>query len=152
MHVGADLTRGMGRRQAPGIALGACLQALVIMGASGGATAQVAAPPPSAMTIEEICSEPDRLVGKEVTVTGAFQGWTVAGCAFPPAAADRPVTRGDWLVRTGSACMYVTAGRPDRLQPGGAQDLGRPIELRAVVMRDRTGGLYLSYRGARTLP
>ena len=101
------------------------------------------------LMIREICAESGRYVGQVVTLRGHFQGWQVAECRFPEGAANQPRTRGDWLIRTGDDCVYVTGGVPKDFDPMRPENIGRRIELEAEVMRGEDRKVYLAYRNSR---
>lgn len=99
--------------------------------------------------VAEICAEPERFLNQGVTLSGLLHGTMVDGCTFPEAARTTGLTRGDWLFRTGAACMYVTAGMPpeaDLIDPAWS---GRALRLEATVMADEAGKLYLVYLNSK---
>lgn len=96
--------------------------------------------------VASLCGEPSRYLGKVVKMTGVFQGFMVTECRFPEAASAKPLTRGDWLFRTGDDCIYVTGGVPTGVDTIDPQYVGRRLELTAEVSRDESGKLYLAFR------
>lgn len=102
------------------------------------------------LSVGEIFEEPARYEGQVVMLRGIFQGWRTEGCRFP-SSASRRITRSDWLIRTETDCLYVTGGRPASLDPMFPGDVGRRIELKAIVARHEAGGLYLRYLDAHSL-
>lgn len=101
-------------------------------------------------SVAALCREPDRYAGRVVTIEGIFQGWRVADCRFLDAASPA-ITRSDWLIRTGSECLYVSGGFPRDLNPANPEDVGRQLELRAKAERNKDGKLYLKYLGSRLI-
>ena len=101
------------------------------------------------LTIGEICAGSESYIGRVVTLKGIFQGWQKIQCQFPDEAADTPLTRSDWLIRTGADCIYVTGDIPENLNPIKVENLGILVELEAEVMLSQSKKIYLVYRKSR---
>ncbi len=102
-------------------------------------------------------------VGQSLTVVGEFmRNDPQSNCAYAQAthAASPPKTSWDWLIRKDGRCMWVSRG-PD---PRGynrifgapeeildAANIGRKIEIEAVVAAKDDGRLYLTYTEGRAL-
>ena len=103
------------------------------------------------LTIQQICSNPDRYVGFEVTLQGVFLGWGMGDCQFPAGAEpNAPKTRSDWLFSTGKDCAYVTGGAP-LVSAAKKEDIGCRIEIKAMVALSEDGGVYFEYLKGRGL-
>jgi hypothetical protein len=126
--------------------VGALLPPLFLFAAGAVGTAALgAAGKMETITVDKICLKPERVIGRTVEVRGRFQGWMASDCYFPEPARTTPITRSDWLVRTGASCLYVTGGMPSGLSPANPGDIGRSIAVSTTVLRDSDGKLYLSF-------
>jgi hypothetical protein len=93
---------------------------------------------PLAPKLSDIRSKPKSLLSKTVLVSGVYCGWkapkSVPGCASGP-----PVTKSDWILSDGKACIYVTG--PSSLDP--AKDRGKRVRVLAQVRKTDKGQVYL---------
>lgn len=81
--------------------------------------------------IGAILSAPARYQGKEVSITGYFQGWNLLG----EATGKSPKTRSDWVVKDNSGAIYVSAyeALPEGLNPGSKEDTNKIVAITGVV-------------------
>ena len=110
---------------------------------------QTAAPAAKAPVPLSGMSDLSNRAGQIVRIEGTFQGWDASGCRFAEGAAAQGRTRGDWLIRSGLECFYVTGGFPPGLDALNPEHIGIPILLEANAVRDENGKLYLEYRSSR---
>jgi hypothetical protein len=96
------------------------------------------------LTVAMLCENPSRYEGQTVKLEGTYHGWRADECRLASTASPS-MTRSDWLVRTGSDCIYVTGGMPGDLDPMNPEDIGQWIVLEAVVERRDDGHIYLRY-------
>ena len=101
-------------------------------------------------TVTDICKEPERYAGQIITLDGVFQGWRADECRFPTSA-NPAITRSDWLIRTGTDCLYVTGGILAGFDSMNPDDVGRRMELKAIVMLSKNGKVYLKYLDGQPL-
>ncbi len=94
---------------------------------SGAPPAAMKGAPPS---ISRIYENPGAFDGRVVEVSGRFMGWT--GCRAP----TRMATRSDWTLADDETCIYVSGGYPPGLRPRNKKDVGRDVEIKALVIRD----------------
>ncbi len=98
------------------------------------------------VAIADLARDPARYVGETVTLEGVYQGFDVSACSFPDGARTSGLTRGDWLVRTGGDCMYVTGGVPPGVDPIDPGVVGRAVRVSATVRESDGRSLFLQYR------
>jgi hypothetical protein len=101
-------------------------------------------------TIASICKNLEGYRDQQVTIEGRFMGWR-ADFSRIPAVASKAITRSDWLFSDGSESLYVTAGRPEDLDPFDTEQIGRRMHLRATVRLTDEGKVYLEFISGRAL-
>lgn len=97
----------------------------------------------------DVFSNPASYAGQTVNVDGLFQGYRNDQCRFASTARTVGLTRGDWLVRRESNCLYVTGGMPEGLEAIDPSSIGRRIELTAQVIDGGDGKFLLKQVSAR---
>ena len=88
--------------------------------------------------VSEICANPDAYLGKTVSVSAVYYGWQPPA-GIPGSDMGPPVTRSDWAISDGKACLYATG--LNALDP--INDMGKNVRVRAKVERTEKGQLYL---------
>lgn len=96
-----------------------------------GACAEKAATAP--LTIAEITANTAAYVGKTVLLSGEYRDWE-AGHGSPP------VTRSDWILKDGTAAIYVTGKIPSGLDP--QKDMGKKVTVQGIV-KVKDGRVYI---------
>jgi hypothetical protein len=98
----------------------------------------ILAKPLSPIKLSDIKSRTTDFLNKTVLVSGIYRGWkppeSSAGCESGP-----PVTRSDWVLSDGKACIYVTG--PSSLDP--VKDRGKHVRVLAQVKKTPKGQVYL---------
>lgn len=88
---------------------------------------------------------------KTIIIRGDFLGWSMINCHFIENFAMAQTTE-DWAFRDlDSACIYVTGGHPNGLNPFDLHDRGTDIVLKARVKTQKRHRLYLEYIDALIL-
>jgi hypothetical protein len=101
----------------------------------------------SSTSIREILEEPERFIGKTVTVEGEYRGWKPDPEA-PQCRMGPPVTRSDWAVQDGTGTLYVTG--KSLYDP--LDDIGKPLRVIATVRKnEEKGQIYLHSREVSAL-
>jgi hypothetical protein len=98
-------------------------------------------PPPQTTTATStagVFTDPAAFAGRSLRIEAELLGYRRDECRFAPAARDTSLTRSDWLVRSGSYCLYVTGSRFDPAL-GGQRG-----EVRARVVDDGNGKYLLA--------
>jgi hypothetical protein len=100
-------------------------------------------------------------VGQSVTIVGEFmRNDPQAKCEYAQTthAATPPKSPWDWIIRKDRRCMWVTGERRTHNRIFGSPDeildkdnIGRKVEIEAVVASDATGRLYLAYTEGRPI-
>jgi hypothetical protein len=101
--------------------------------------------------IAKICAEPEAYLHRVVVLRGFFRGWQVTKCKFPERAAQRPLTRSDWLIQTDNSCAYVTGNMPQGLDPMNPASVGRLVEIKAEIMQTDDGKIYFVSQTGRVI-
>lgn len=108
-------------------------------GAEGAAEAPlVSLPTPRAMdspTIGDILRNPEAYRGREVSLSGSFQGWS--GAVGPP-----PVSRSDWVLKDDTGAIYVNGPFPPGCVPP-MTGMGSEAHVRGAVRTDARGRAYI---------
>jgi hypothetical protein len=93
---------------------------------------------PLAAKLSDIRARPSDFLNKTVMVSGIYRGWkapkSIPGCESGP-----PVTRSDWIISDGKACIYVTG--PSSLDP--VKDRGKRVRVLAQVKKTDKVQVYL---------
>jgi hypothetical protein len=109
-------------------------------------------PPMRVKTIAELMMRTPKLLNREIEMEGVFIGYKQGDAKFPEAARTASITRSDWLMRTGSDCLYVTGGAPKGADPLDAATIGRKVRITAKLANDGKGKLYLKFKKGSWLP
>ncbi len=88
------------------------------------------------LTINEIRKNIDNYLGKEVTLKASY-GDPRRECA------GIPYKRSDWMIYDDTSAIYVSGMEPG-LERYGKRDWGKPLEVRGIVKRTKTGTPYIS--------
>jgi hypothetical protein len=85
--------------------------------------------------ILNIIDDPPAFEGATVSVKGRFKGWK-GDCRGAP-----PVSRSDWMVDDGTACIYVNGPAPPGLQAMAPDDA--PVTITGTVRVSPAGMAYI---------
>lgn len=94
--------------------------------------------------IKQILADHENLQGKEVTLKGAFLGWSGI-CE-----SSSPLTRSDWILEDETGCIYVTNILPASLSP--SQPKGEQIIVTGQVIISNTGKPVLKANQVTKIP
>lgn len=88
------------------------------------------------LRIRDLISDPDHWVGAQVLLAGRNMGWK-PDPSCPNCAGGPPVTRGDWVLRDDTGCIYVTGiWAPTNTR-------GQEVFVEGTLRRGRGGRIYI---------
>jgi hypothetical protein len=102
---------------------------------------------PRAVKVKEVIEGAKKLQGKEVVLSGVYQGWRPP--SGPATKAGPPVTRSDWGFADDTGAIYVTKGAPP-LDPYA--DRGKPVKVWGIVRISPRGIVYIEATKVSLLP
>lgn len=81
-----------------------------------------------------------------VAVRGEYRGYNAGDCRFAEGVRSAGLTRSDWLIGSGEACIYVTGGAVPGVDAIDPSFQGRMMTLNATLRVDDQGEAYLEYQ------
>lgn len=102
------------------------------------------------LNLKYLSENSEKFLGKIVELEGNYLGWSGSGCNYIQNHAHQ-ITRSDWTFSDNdSACIFVTGGKPDFLNPLENDDNGKKIMLIAKLRKNEENKIYLEFVSANS--